>query len=341
MRSTDIRYMSPEAQDNIRLRVMRVLSRGMSQTEAARIFGVSRQSVNSYDKIRRTQGLQAYRSRRRGIKTRLDLKPYQSATIVRLITDHCPDQLKLPFMLWTRKAIVMLIQKRFGIKLSVWTVGRYLNHWGFTPQKPVRRAYEQNSQAVRRWLKKEYPAIRALAIKEKATIFWSDETGMRSDHQSGTSFSRRGETPVIPCTGKRFRCNMISAIANRGNLAFMVFKGTFTKPIFLDFIRRLLKQHPHKVFLIIDRHPVHISPIVLQKLNRNPRLRLYFLPGYSPELNPDELLNQDVKANAVGRMRPKTQQQLISNVRRYLWSTQRRKKKVQQYFQGRHVRYAA
>jgi len=234
-----------------------------------------------------------------------------------------------------------LIYKRFGINLSVWTVGRYLARWGFTPQKPVQRAYEQDPRAVRRWLKREYPAIHALARKEKATIFWADETGMRSDHQSGTSFARRGETPVIPGTGKRFRCNMISAITNRGHLAFMVFKGTFTIPVFLGFLKRLVKQHPRKVFLIIDRHPVHISKIVLRQVKKNPRLRLYFLPGYSPQLNPDELLNQDVKANAVGRLRPHNQKELIKNVRRFLFSTQRRKKKVQSYFQGRHVRYAA
>lgn len=261
--------------------------------------------------------------------------------IVRLIINHCPDQLRLPFMLWTREAIMILIRRRFRIQLSIWTVGRYLARWGLTPQKPTRRAYEQDPQAVRRWLKREYPAIRTLAKREKGTIFWADETGMRSDHQTGTSFARRGQTPVIPGTGKRFRCNMLSAITNRGHLAFMVFKGKFTTRIFLDFLRRLLRQHSRKVFLILDRHPVHISKVVLRQAKKNPRLRLYCLPGYSPQLNPDEMLNQDVKANAVGRLRPRTQQQLMENVRRFLWSTQRRPKKVQSYFRERHVRYAA
>lgn len=337
----DMRCMSPHAQEDLRIRVIYAVRKGMSQAEASRVFGVSRQSVNAWDQCQMSKGLTALRSQPRGRPRILHLKPYQAATIARLITDRCPDQLKLPFMLWTREAVQDLIKRRFGIKLSVWTVGRYLARWGFTPQKPVRHAYEQDPAAVRRWLQREYPAIRALAHREKATIFWGDETGMRSDHQTGTSYGRRGQTPVILGTGRRFRCNMISAITNRGALAFRVFKGRFTASVFLDFLERLTKQHPRKVFLITDRHPVHFSQDVFQWVRRTKRLRLYFLPGYSPQLNPDELLNQDVKTNAVGRQRPRTQQEMANNIRRFLWSTQHRPQKVQKYFNEPQVRYAA
>jgi transposase len=204
----------------------------------------------------------------------------------------------------------------------VWTVGRYLRRWGFTPQKPLRRAYERDPVAVRRWLTKQYPAIRALARRERATVFWGDETGMRSDHQAGRSWGRRGRTPVIPGTGKRFRCNMISAITNRGRLAFMVFPGSFNAAVFLRFLRRLVRHARRKVFLIVDEHPVHVAEEVERWVKRHRRhIRLFFLPGYSPELNPDELLNQDVKTNAVGRKRPRHKGELMANVRRYLWST--------------------
>lgn len=337
----DMRCLSPQAQESLRIRVIRVVRTGMSQAKAARVFGVSRQSVNSWNQCQQAKGVAALRSQPRGRPRILYLKPYQAATIVRLITDRCPNQLKLPFMLWTREAVQDLIQQRFGIRLSVWTVGRYLSRWGFTPQKPARYAYEQNPAAVRRWLKREYPAIRALARREKATIFWGDETGVRSDHQAGTSYGRRGHTPIIPGTGKRFRCNMLSAITNRGALTFRVFKGQFTTPLFLDFLKRLIRQHPRKVFLIIDRHPVHVSPKTTQWVRRNRQLRVYFLPGYSPQLNPDELLNQDVKTNAVGRQRPRDQWEMITNVRRFLRSTQHRPHKVRSYFRGPHVRYAA
>ena len=337
----DTRHLSPHAQESLRVRVIRAVRTGLSQAEAARVFGVSRQSVNGWDQCRRTGGLRALRARPRGRPRVLYLKPYQAATVVRLITDRCPNQLQLPFMLWTREAVQDLIRRRCGLQLSVWTVGRYLARWGFTPQKPVRRAYEQDPAAVRRWLRREYPAIRALARRERATIFWGDETGMRSDHQAGTSYGRRGHTPVIPGTGKRFRCNMLSAITNRGKLAFRVFKGRFTTPVFLDFLGRLVRQHPRKVFLILDRHPVHLARAVAQWVGRTRRLRLYFLPGYSPQLNPDELLNQDVKTNAVGRQRPRTQWELVGNVRRFLWSAQHRPQKVRSYFRAPHVRYAA
>ncbi len=342
MRPPDVRRLSPQAQEDLRLRVMHAVLGGMSQAAAARTFGVSRQSVNGWHRCQQAGGLRALRARPRGRPRVLYLKPYHAATVVRLITDRCPDQLKLPFMLWTRDAVRDLIARQSGVRLSVWTVGRYLARWGFTPQKPLRRAYERDPAAVRRWLQREYPAIRALARRERAEIHWGDETGMRSDHQAGTSYGRRGRTPVIPGTGKRFRCNLLSTITNRGKLAFMVFRGRFTAVVFLAFLKRLVRQCHRKVFVIVDRHPVHISEEVADWVRRRRRwVRIFFLPGYSPELNPDELLNQDVKTNAVGRKRPRTEPELVGNVRRFLWSTQRQPQKIRSYFRAPHVRYAA
>jgi transposase len=271
------------------------------------------------------------------------LRARQEKTIARLITDHCPDQLKLPFYLWTREAVGALIAQRFGVRFSVWTVGRLLARWGFTPPKPARVAFEQDSRAVRSWLKRRYPAIRTLARREKATIFWEDEMGLRGDQAAGRSFSPKGRTPVILGTGQRFRCNLISAITNRGHLQFMVFKDRFTVAVFLKFLGRLLRQNRgRKLFLILDGHPVHLAGAVLRWLKRHrTALRVYFLPGYSPELNPDEYLNQDVKANAVGRTRPLDRAELIGNVRAYLRSTQAHPKLVKRYFQEEQVRYAS
>jgi len=342
VRREDARHLSPAALDSLRQRVIRAVTEGMSQTEAARVFGVSRQSVNAWSRRWRTGGPRALRSRPRGRPRRIRLQPHQAATVVRLITDRCPDQVKLPFALWTREAVRDLIARQCRVRLSVWTVGRYLRRWGFTPQKPLRRAYERDPVAVQRWLQQQYPAIRALARREGATLFWGDETGMRSDHQAGRSWGRRGETPVIPGTGHRFRCNLISAITNRGKLAFMVFERRFTTAVFVVFLRRLLRHAPRKVFLIVDEHPVHVAGAVERWAERHrQRLRLFFLPGYSPDLNPGEFLNQDVKTNAVGRKRPRDKAELMGNVRRYLWSTQRRPPKVRRYFHHPSVRYAA
>jgi transposase len=267
---------------------------------------------------------------------------HQAATVVRSISDRCPDQLKLPFALWTRAAVQQLLAERFDLHVSERTVGRYLAHWGLTPQKPLRRAYERDPQAVKRWLSEEYPAIRRQAKRGNAEIHWGDEMGLRSDHQAGRSYGRRGRTPVISGTGQRFRCNLLSTITNRGDLCFMLFKERFNGPMFLRFLRRLLRQRRRKVFLIMDRHPVHRAAAVKRWLGCHAdRLRLFLLPGYSPDLNPDEYLNQDVKTNALGRRRPSDLPMLMRNVRSYLWSTQRQPEIVQSYFHAEPVRYAA
>ena len=342
MRTRDGRALSASAQEALRRTAVKAVRNGKTHQEVAALLGVRRQVVGRWVQRARHGGLPALTARRRGRPPGGTLQPWQAAQIAKALVDRHPDQLKLPFYLWTREAVAQLIERRFDLRLSVWTVGRYLARWGFTPQKPIRRAYEQNPAAVRRWLRRVYPAIRALARRERATIFWEDETGMRSDHQAGTSYGRRGHTPVIPGTGQRFRCNMLSAITNRGRLNFMVFKQRFTAPVFLDFLRRLARQAKRKVFLIVDGHPVHRSGRVTQwRQQHTQRLRLFFLPGYSPELNPDEMLNQDVKANAVGRQRPHDQVELLRNVRGHLRSRQRQPQIVRRYFQAPHVRYAA
>jgi hypothetical protein len=249
---------------------------------------------------------------------------------------------KLPFALWTREAVRDLIAQRWGVTLSVWTVGRYLRRWGFSPQTPLRRAYERDPEAVQRWLEEEYPRIREEARRAHATIVWGEETGMRSDHQTGRSGERRGRTPVIPGTGRRCGCTLISAITNREQLAFMVVTQRFTAPVFLTFLRRLLRHARRTVFLIVDEHPVHRSAQVTHWVDRHSeQIRLFSLPGYSPDLNPDELLTHDVTTHAGGRRRPRHQGEMVDAVRRYLWSTQRTPHKVQRSFSHPRVRYAA
>ncbi len=315
---------------------------GMGKSAASRAFGVSRTSIDTWLKAVEAGDIRSLRSKPRGRPKESRLKGHEAATVVRMITDRCPDQLKMPFALWTRGAVQQLLAERFDVAVSVWTVGRYLKRWNLTPQKPLRRAYEQNPEAVQRWLDVEYPAIVRRAKRENGVIYWGDEMGLRSDHQAGRSYGRRGETPVIPGTGKRFGCNMISAITNRGELSFMIFKERFTTPIMIAFLRRLIRLNSRKVFLILDGHPVHRSSRVARWLEEHDdQICVFFLPGYSPELNPDELLNQDVKTNALGRQRPTHQRAMMHLVRTYLWSTQRRPDIVSNYFREKHVVYAA
>ena len=343
MKTRDGRQLSPQAQQELRHRVVHaILKEQMSQTQATRIFGVGRTSIHNWLKAYRNGGDAALKAHKRGPKQKSRLAGHQAATVVRVIRDRCPDQLKLPFALWTREAVGQLIKRRFGVSVSVWTVGRYLKRWGFTPQKPLRRAYEQNPEAVKRWLEEDYPAIRRQARQERAQIHWGDEMGMRSDHQAGRSYGLKGHTPVVPGTGQRFGCNMISTITNRGRLAFMVFTERFTATVMIHFLHRLIRLNRQKVFLIVDGHPVHRSRKVKRWLEAHKKsIRMFYLPGYSPQLNPDECLNQDVKTNAVGRQRPKDRPAMMQQVRSYLRSAQRRPQLVKSYFQQKDVRYAA
>jgi transposase len=293
--------------------------------------------------LERSGGLRALKQKRRGRRAgEGHLQPAQSARIRQLIIDSLPDQLKLPFSLWTRAAVVSLIEREYGVSVSLTTVGRYLAGWGMSPQKPVRRAYERNDAAHAHRLRTEYPAIARDAKREKAVIYWGDEMGLRSDHVAGTSYAPMGQTPIIRATGQRFGCNMISAITNRGHLAFMVFQGKFDGRLFVQFMRRLLQQTTGKLYLIVDGHPVHRSVVARDFVAANEaRLRLIRLPGYCPELNPDELLNQDVKTNGLGKSRPANRAELMAGVRSHLRRRQKQPQVIRNLFQEKHVRYAA
>ena len=342
MKIHDARSLPSVAQEDLRRKVIQAVMEGKKQVEVAELFGVTRQAVGKWVRRYREGGRRALRAQQRGRPRGGSLQPWQAAQIAKAVVDRYPDQLKLPFYLWTREAVAELIEQKYEIRLSVWTVGRYLSRWGFSPQKPIRKAFEQDPEEVRRWLEEKYPEIRKLAKGQKAEIYWGDEMGVRSDHACGRSYGRRGETPVIPGTGKRFGCNMVSAITNRGRLYFMVFKRRFQTEVFLEFLRRLVRQIPRYLFLIIDRHPVHISAGVKRWLKKHAeQIRVFYLPSYSPDLNPDEKLNQDVKSNAVGRQRPHTQEEMVRNVRSYLYSRQRSPHLVTNYFRAKSVRYAA
>jgi len=342
MRNKDARSLSSAAQEDLRKRVVRAVRNGMSQTKCAKVFGVARGTVNNWSRLHEDGGAAALKSRRRRRPREPRLTSEQRAQTIRWIVGRGPDQLRLPFSLWTREAVQQLIEQEFELSVSVWTVGRYLKSWGLTPQKPMRRAFEQSPAEVRRWLESVYPAIEREAKRLGVQIHWGDEMGLRSDHQVGRTYGIRGKTPVVLGTGQRFRCNMISTISTRGRLAFMVFGETFTVNVFLRFLKRLIRHVKRQIVLIVDRHPVHRSAAVKDWLLKNEaKIRMFFLPSYSPELNPDEMLNQDVKSNALGRRRPWDRDEMIDDVRGYLRSTQKQPDIVKRFFHEKHVQYAA
>jgi transposase len=345
MGEEDTRSLPGAAQAALRKRAVRAVLGGMTQAEAARVFRVHPNAVNRWIKRYRAGGWDSLSERRRGRRAgeQAALSERQQQEVLTLVRETTPDQLGLAGFLWTRDAVAELIAQRYGVWLARTTAGRYLRGWGFSPQKPQQRALEQNPVAVARWLDEEYPAIRAQARQEGGVVLWLDEMGVRSDAAAGRSWAPVGQTPVIKRTGKRFRVNMISAISNQGLLRFRLFVGSFSGPVFIDFLRRLLRDcGGRRVHLIVDGHPVHHAKLVSAWVGRHAeRIELHFLPGYSPELNPVELLNHDVKANAAGRRRPRSAGELRDELHGYLRRRQRQPAVLVRFFDHPTTRYAA
>jgi transposase len=331
-----------QAQEETRLRVVDCLRKKLgTQKQAAEIFAITERTVNKIWNKYKAAGKRGLYSRKRGVKQGKKITGQQAAEVRRLIKDKLPDQLKLSFGLWTREAVQQLIFERYGIELSRWQVGRYLKSWGYTPQKPIRKAFEQKPEQVKQWLEKEYPAIKKRAAKEKGVIYFGDETGMRSDHQAGKSYAPKGQTPVIKTTGQRFSLNMISAISNKGHLQFMIIER-FNSDVFIDFLKRMIKYSREKVFFITDGHPAHKTKKLNAWLKENEeRIEVFFIPPYSPELNAQEYLNQDVKTNITGKKRPVNKAAMHANVEEFMTGRKKNKKQVQKYFHQPHVKYAA
>jgi len=345
MADEDTRSLSGAAQAALRNRAVRAVLDGMTQAEAARVFGVHHNAVNRWVKRYRNGGWAGLSEQRRGRRPgeQAALAQHQQQEIMALVRESTPDQLGLPGFLWTRDAVAELITQRYGMWLARTTVGGYLRGWGFSPQRPQRRALEQNPAAVARWLAEEFPAIRAQAKREGGLVLWLDEMGVRSDAATGRSWAPVGQTPVVKGTGKRFRVNMISAISNAGMLRFRLFVGSFSGRVFIEFLGRLLRDcGGRKVHLIVDGHPVHRAKLVSAWVGRHAdRIELHVLPGYSPELNPVELLNHDVKANAAGRRRPRSAGELRNELQGYLRRRQRQPQVVVRFFAHPTTRYAA
>lgn len=310
--------------------------------QAADLYHLSKSGVDKIWTRYKQKGSRGLVSKKRGVQGGKKINGKQAAEVRLLVKDKLPEQLKLAFGLWTREAVQQLILEKYGISLSRWQVGRYLKSWGYTPQKPITKAFEQNPERVKLWLDKEYPAIKKRAAKENATIYFEDEVGMRSDHQAGKSYAPKGQTPVIKKTGQRFSLNMVSAISNKGHVEFMILDGTFNGSVFLEFLAQLIKYKQQKIFLVVDGHSAHKTKVVNAWLEENKsRIEIFFLPPYSPELNAQEYVNQDLKTNVIGKKRPINKAQMRNNVEEFMNKRKNDRRQVQKYFHVSHVQYAA
>jgi transposase len=345
MDKKDFRSLGRATQEALRVRaIYLVLSLHKTQAEAAEAIGVSRQTVNQWLSNYACEGEEALLDRRLNEHRRGKgrLTEAEALRVKAWITDKCPEQLKLPFALWTAGVVRELIRRRLGKHLGLSTVQLYLLRWNFTPQKPLSRATQRSDTVIRRWLEQEYPKIARRAKREKALIYWGDETGVSNQDQVGRSYAPKGQTPVICRTAKKISTSMISAVSNRGLMRFMCFKGALNASLFVSFLGRLIKGASAKIFLVVDNLRVHHSVKVSKWVSAHKdEIELFFLPPYAPEHNPDEYLNNDLKQQLKNLPRPDTQEELVRATSSVLRSLQRRPHRIRAYFHHQDVRYAA
>jgi len=344
MEKLDFRTLSGQERLSYRKRAISLVKSGKTKKEVADIFGVRPNTVCDWVKLYNEKGAKGLRDSKRGMKSedKKLLSSKQESAIQKLILDTMPDQLKLPYALWTRKAVVELIKREFDITIALTTVGYYLRSWGYSPQKPKKKAYEQNPKAVQQWLDEQYPLIKKKAKQEGAQIHWGDETGVRNNNQHGRSYVPKGRTPVKKSMAKRFSTNMISTVTNQGKVEFMIYSGTMNADRLVQFLEQLIKGKKQKIYLIIDNLRVHHGNIVKEWVQDNKdKIELFFLPSYSPEKNPDEYLNCDLKQGLSQKPSPRNQEKLTEHLREHMVLLQNNPNRVRKYFQHKEINYAA
>lgn len=340
----DFRKLAPATQAELRRVAVALVKAGRTRIEAAETVGVNRRFVGQWVTAARQSGEAALAGRRRGRRPgeQKALSAAQEEGLRHLIARGCPDRCGLSFALWTRQAVRALIARETGIWLTLPTVGRYLRAWGFTAQRPMRRATERRDEAVREWLENTYPDIARKAKAQGCEIQWADETGLSNQANYGRSFAPRGQTPILRRPARRFSQSMISGLTNQGKLRFMIYEGALNTAIFLDFLRRLVREAARKLCVMVDNLPVHRARRVAAWVQDHAdRIELFYLPPYAPEHNPDEFLNNDLKQAMARRRTPRDKAALKSGLTSYMRSLQHCPAKVRTFFQAPTVQYAA
>ena len=342
MKQDDARKLDHTTLEEMRIRAVRSVQAGESPEVVARSMRINRRTIYGWLAQYRRGGWGALKAKPLlGRPPKLDARALQ--WIYNTITQKNPLELKFAFALWTRAMVAKLIKDRFGVVLSANSVGRLLAQLGITCQKPLHRAQQRDEALVKQWLRKDYPKIKALAQREKAEIFFGDAAHMRSDHHAGRTWGKRGETPIVETTGARHRMSLISAITARGHMRFMIKdKGGVNAAVFIEFLKRLMAGAKRAIFLIVDRGPAHIAKKTRAFVDsQHGRLRLFFLPPYSPDRNPDELVWKHLKADTVGRMTITDKADFKAKVRASMRQLQNDPEKIRSFYQKPSLKYAA
>ncbi len=345
MQNEDGRKLTRQAQHERRKQAVRLHRRAMSYQQIAQMLGMSQNAVRSAVRLADSQGIKALAPKPTGraVGQKRTLQPEQELHIQRLICKNRPEQLKMDFALWTRPAVMQLVKQEFGIELPVRTMGQYLQRWGYTPQKPIKRAYEQRPEAVKDWLDEQYPKIADRAKAEEAEIHWGDETAVINTDVRGRGYQPKGQTPVAMAVGgTRHKLSMISTVTNQGKTQWMIVEDAFNSDKLIEFLEALIKDAPKKIFLILDNLRVHHSKPVKAWLEKHQeKIEVFYLPSYSPELNPDERLNADLKHALGSRVQVRTKDKLKAVTTAHMHTLEQQPERVRSYFQDPRVRYAA
>jgi transposase len=344
MKKTDGHQVARESLNERRRFAVRLCLQGFTQVEAAALSHLSRGTVIRAMKAFHRGGWSAVDVKPAGrpVGSGRILSPLQEETMQRLIREHTPDELHLPYALWSSQAVRELVEGHCDVQLAARSMRKYLQRWGFTPQRPLKKAYEQSPEAVEQWVHEEYPKIAKAAQEAGAEILWGDETGLRSDDVRGRGYAPKGQTPVVRANANRAKLSVISTVTNKGEMRWKVFAGALNTKGFIDFLRRLVRGREQKIFLILDNLRVHHSKVVKEWVEENEeRIALFYLPSYSPELNPDELLNADLKQRVTRTAPARSKAELTRTVMGALRSIQKQPERVQRYFHKKEVYYAA
>ena len=340
MKRLDARKLGHDKLTELRRRAVEAVQNGEAPKDVARIMGVHLVTVYGWLALYRNGGADRLNAKKRGgRKPILDGKALN--WVYRVVTLGSPQQEKFPFALWSAKLLGVAIGRKFGVRLSKASVCRLLHQLGLSPQRPLWRAYQRDPKAVDNWLKTEFPAIKAEARRVQAEIWFGDEAGVRADNHSGTTWAPVGKTPVVQTTGARFGLNLISAVSRKGEMRFICIDGKVNAAVFISFLKRLIETSDRPVFLIVDGHPTHKAVMTRKFVESSEgKLRLFFLPGYSPDLNPDELVWNHLKNHGTGRQVITGPDQLRKLVLGHMRSLQKRTELILSFFKTPSTVYA-
>jgi transposase len=345
MNTPDARHLSIETQNYLRQRAIQLRQEGKRIKDISEYLGVHRNRITEWWWEYEHYGEAALTQHRRGrsVGDGRTLSVEEETLIEQMIRGHSPEAYQIDSALWTRRAVQTLIEQELSVRIPIRTVGEYLKRWGYTPQKPMERAYEQDPAAVRRWLEEEYPTIEQRAEAEGAEIEWGDESGLSSDEYGGRGYAPEGHPPEIhPSKRKRSRLNFIASVSNQGNIRFMLYTCTLSAEVLIEFLQRLIEQRQRKLFWIVDRHPVHREAVVQQWLAQHiSEIELFYLPSYSPQLNPVEYFNGDVKQAVHDKPPTRNLAQLKQRVLSQLRRLQKLPVHIMSYFKHPSIMYAA